>query len=47
LPAGKIAASVVAGRLPSLRSPRPVTVVLPVVFLAIGFLIGRRRRRAG
>jgi uncharacterized protein len=41
LPAGKIAAAVVAGRLANPRTL--VTVVFAVVFLAIGFLIGRAR----
>ncbi len=41
LPAGKIAAAVVAGRLANPRTLLTVTVVFAVVFLAIGFLIGR------
>jgi len=43
LPAGKIAAAVVAGRLANPRTLLTVTVVFGVVFLAIGFLIGRAR----
>jgi uncharacterized protein len=43
LPAGKIAAAVVAGRLANPRTLLTVTVVFAVVFLAIGFLIGRAR----
>lgn len=46
LPAGKIAAAVVAGRLANPRTLLAVTVVFAMVFLAIGFLIGRARRRA-
>jgi carbon monoxide dehydrogenase subunit G len=41
LPAGKIAAAVIAGRLARPRTLLTVTVVFAVVFLAIGFLIGR------
>ena len=43
LPAGKIAAAAVAGRLANPRTLLTVTVVFAVVFLAIGFLIGRSR----
>jgi carbon monoxide dehydrogenase subunit G len=43
LPAGKIAAAVVAGRLANPRALLTVAVVFAVVFLAIGFLIGRAR----
>ena len=46
LPAGKIAASVVAGRLANRRRLLPVTVVLAAIFLAIVLLVGQRRRRA-
>jgi carbon monoxide dehydrogenase subunit G len=41
LPVGKIAAGVIAGRLSNPRTLVTVTVGLAVVFLAIGFLIGR------
>jgi carbon monoxide dehydrogenase subunit G len=41
LPAGKIAAAVIAGRLARPRTLLTVTVVFALVFLAIGFLIGR------
>jgi uncharacterized protein len=43
LPAGKIAAAVVAGRLANRRALLTVTGVFAVVFLAIGFLVGRAR----
>jgi hypothetical protein len=43
LPAGEIAAAVVARRLANARTLLTVTVVFAVVFLAIGFLIGRAR----
>src|SRR5215831_1893211 len=43
LPAGKIAAAVVTGRLANPRTLLTVTGVFAVVFLAIGFLIGRAR----
>jgi carbon monoxide dehydrogenase subunit G len=41
LPVGKIAAGVIAGRLSNPRTLLAVTVTFAVVFLAIGFLIGR------
>jgi carbon monoxide dehydrogenase subunit G len=41
LPAGKIAAAVIAGRLANPRTLLTATVVFAGVFLAIGFLIGR------
>lgn len=43
LPAGKIAASVVAGRLANPRTLLTVAGVFAAVFLAIGFLVGRAR----
>ena len=41
LPVGRIAASVIAGRLANPRTLVAVSLVYAVVFLAIGFLIGR------
>jgi carbon monoxide dehydrogenase subunit G len=41
LPVGKIAASVIAGRLANPRTLLVVSVAFAIVFLAIGFLIGR------
>jgi uncharacterized protein len=46
LPAGEIAAAVVAGRLANPRTLLTVTGVFAAVFLAIGFLVGRARRAA-
>ena len=43
LPAGEIAAAVVAGRLANPRVLLTVAGVFAVVFLAIGFLVGRAR----
>ena len=41
LPAGRIAAAVIAGRLANPRSLLTVTVVFAVIFLGIGFVLGR------
>ena len=41
LPVGRIAASVIAGRLANPRTLAVVSVTFAIVFLAIGFLIGR------
>lgn len=41
LPAGRIVAAVIAGRLANPRSLFTVTVVFAVIFLAVGFVLGR------
>jgi hypothetical protein len=41
LPVGEIAAGVIAGRLGKPRTLLAVTAAFAVVFLAIGFVIGR------